>query len=113
MIVALQFSCHGNSGSLEADPLAEFEAPCPQGAVGRTAGQDDCRRLVEKPSQMTIAASGYVAIVIDLSRLVAAGGQTEPGANRAGPLRELAGILNGGDQEVAVIAPTPGIDMRI
>lgn len=62
-----QFAGYGNSSSFEADPLAEFEAPCPQGAVGRAAGQDHRGGFVEKPSQMTIAAPGYVAIIIDLS----------------------------------------------
>jgi hypothetical protein len=107
-----QFSCYGNGGSFEAYPLPEFEAPCPQAAVGRAAGQDDCRRFVEKPSQMTIATSGYVAVIVDFSRLVSPGCQAEPSADKRDFLK-LSGSSMAVAKEVAVIAPTPGIDMRI
>jgi hypothetical protein len=43
---------HGNGGSLEADPLPELEAPSPQAALGRAAGQDDGCRLKEQPLAM-------------------------------------------------------------
>ena len=78
-----QFACNRNGGSLKADSLPEFETPAPQAAVGRAAGQDDRRRFVEEPPQMAIAPAGYVAIIVDLSRLVAPGRQAKPGADRA------------------------------
>src|SRR5918994_720089 len=90
-----QFACNRNGGALKADALPEFEAPAPQAVVGRAAGQDDRRRFVEKPSQMAIAPAGNVAIIVDLSRLVAPGRQPQPGADRAG-LLEVVRILNGG-----------------
>ena len=90
-----QVACNRNGGALKADALPEFEAPAPQAAVGRAAGQDDRRRFVEKPSQMAIAPAGNVAIIVDLSRLVAPGRQPQPGADRAG-LLEVVRILNGG-----------------
>ena len=46
-----QFACNRNCGALEADPLPEFEAPGPQAAVGRAAGQDDRCRFIEEPPQ--------------------------------------------------------------
>ena len=56
----------GNRRSLEAYSLTKFEAPGPQRAIGRASGQNDRRCLIEKPSQMIIAAARYVAIIIDL-----------------------------------------------
>ena len=41
-----QFACNRNCGALKADPLPEFEAPGPQAAVGRAAGQDDRCRFI-------------------------------------------------------------------
>lgn len=43
---------------------------------------------------MSIAAPGDMAVVIDLSRLVSAGRQAKPGADRAGP-PEVRRILDG------------------
>src|SRR5215213_2224642 len=53
-----QLMGNGNSRTLEADPLAELEAPGPQTAVGRAAGQDDRCRHKEKPEHMAIAPAG-------------------------------------------------------
>ena len=41
---------HSNGCPFEADPLSQFEAPSPQMAVGRAAGQDDGCRLKKEPS---------------------------------------------------------------
>lgn len=79
-----QFSGYGNRSAFEADSFPEFEAPCPQTIVGRAAGQDDRRCLAEKSPQMAIAASGsYVAVAIDLSRLVAPGRLSQAPTERA------------------------------
>jgi hypothetical protein len=108
-----QFACNRNGGALKADALPEFEAPAPQAVVGRAAGQDDRRRFVEKPSQMAIAPAGNVAIIVDLSRLVAPGRQPQPGADRARDFLKLSGSSMAVAKDVAVIAPTPGIDIRM
>ena len=91
-----QFARHSHGSSFEANPLPELEAPCAQAAVDRAACQDDRRGLVEKPPQMSIAAPGYMAVIIDFSRLVAASRQADPCGNRAG-LLEVVWIFNGGD----------------
>ena len=64
---------HGNGGAFEADPLPELAAPSLQAALGRTAGQDDRCRLKEKPPQVAITPAGDVAVIVDLSGLVAPG----------------------------------------
>ena len=51
-----QFASDGTRRSLESNPLAEFEAPGPQGAVCRASGQHNRGGFVEKASQMTITA---------------------------------------------------------
>ena len=59
---------------------------------------------------MPVATSGYMAIIIDFSGLVAAGRQTDPGANRSGFL-EVVRPSMAVVKAVAVIAPTPGMDI--
>ncbi|ADV14766.1 hypothetical protein Mesau_05747 [Mesorhizobium australicum WSM2073] len=61
---------------------------------------------------MMIAPPGYVAIIVDLSRLVSSGRQSKPGADEARFL-EVVRLLNAVTNEVAVIAPTPAIDTSI
>jgi hypothetical protein len=98
---------HGNGRPLEADPLPELEAPGPQAAVGRAAGQDDRCRLKEQPPHLAIAPAGDMAVIVDLAGLVASGRQTEPGADGADFLK-LSGSSMAVAKDVAVIAPTPG-----
>lgn len=81
-----QLSGDRNGGSLKADPLPELEAPGPQAALGRATGQDDSCRLKQKPPHLAIAPAGGMAIIVDLARLIASGGQAQPGANGTGPL---------------------------
>lgn len=61
---------------------------------------------------MAVAASGYMAFIIDFSGLVAARRQAYSGANRSGRL-EVARIFKAVANEVAVMAPMPGIDMSM
>ncbi|MET3596916.1 hypothetical protein ABID26_006340 [Mesorhizobium shonense] len=61
---------------------------------------------------MAIATSGYMAVVIDFSGLVAACRQADPRANRSG-FPELSGSSTAVMKEVAVMAPMPEIDMRM
>lgn len=56
----------GDGGAFEADPFLEPQPPCPEIAFRCAAGEDDCRSLKEKPSQMAVAPSGYVPSVVDL-----------------------------------------------
>lgn len=88
------FARHSHGSSFEANPLPELEAPRAQAAVDRTACQDDRRSFTEKSPQMSIAASGYMAVIIDFSRLVAASCQADASGNRTG-LLEVARIFNG------------------
>lgn len=76
-----EFPRHSNGCPLEADPLPELEAPSPQATLGRAAGQDDRCGLKQKPPHLAVAPAGDMAVIIDLARLVAAGGQAEPGTN--------------------------------
>ena len=89
-----QLSGHGNGSALEADPLPKLEAPSPQAPLSRAAGQDDGCGLKEKPSHLAVAPAGDMAVIVDLTRLVAPGGQPQPGADGAG-LFEVVRILNG------------------
>lgn len=89
-----QLAGHGYGSPFEADPRPEFETPRAQAAVDRAACQDDHRGLIEKSTQMPIAAPGYMAVIVDFSRLIAASCQADPGGYRAGSL-EVVWIFNG------------------
>lgn len=70
-----------NSSALEADLLLELETPGTQRAVSHGTRQDHGGRFIQQSAQMIVAAPGYMSVVIDLTRLVASGGQADPGAN--------------------------------
>ncbi|ARE85473.1 hypothetical protein rosmuc_03943 [Roseovarius mucosus DSM 17069] len=73
-----EFSSHHDGSAFEADASLEFQPPCPQIAVGKTAGQNDRCRLIEKASHMAVAAPGCVTVVVDFPGLVSPGGQAQP-----------------------------------
>ena len=73
------------------------------------------RRMMElrwTSLQCVVATSGYMAVMIDFFGLVAARRQADPGANRSRFLKVVR-PLNGVVKAVAVIAPMPGIDIRM
>ena len=74
---------HRNGGSLKADLLAQPQAPCPKGALGRVPRQYDGRGLIEQPAQVGVAAARDMTIVVDLARLKAPCRQPKPGAHRS------------------------------
>ncbi len=58
---------------------------------------------------MAVAAPGYMAVIVDFPGLVAPSGQADPSTN--GPdILKLSGSSIAAVKEVAVIAPTPGIE---
>lgn len=77
----------------EADLLLEFEAPDLEGTVCLGTPQDHYGRFIKQSAQMGVPASGDVAVIIHLSRLVTLGGQSEPGADGSGVL-EVARLLD-------------------
>ena len=85
---------HGNGGAFEANSLAQFQAPGSQRIVDRGSRQHNGCSLVEQAPQMGITASRYMPVVVDLSGLIAARGQPDPGGDRA-RLPEDLWILNG------------------
>jgi len=111
-----KLSCDSYSCSFEADPVPELKAPCSQGTLHGTARENDRRCFIEKPTQMAIAAaiaaSGYLAVVIDFAGLVASRGKADP--RTYGPrFPDVSRLFNGSSEEVALIAPTSGLDMRM
>ena len=61
---------------------------------------------------MAIATAGYMAVIVDLPGLVAAGGQTDPGAHGPG-LLEVVRILNSCGEGGCGDRSDTGIDMRM
>ena len=92
-----KLSCNSHSRSFEADPLPELKAPSSQGTLFGTARENDRRCFVEKSTQMAIAASGYMAVVIDFAGLVAACGKADPGAHGS-RLLKVSRLFNGGSE---------------
>ena len=74
--------CHRDGCALEADALSERQAPFSQGAFSCASGQDHAGRFEENASDLVVAASGDIAVVVDLTGLVSSSGQAEPGADR-------------------------------
>ena len=60
---------------------------------------------------MAVAPSGYMAVIIDFSGLIAARRQAHAPTDR--DFLKLSGSSIAVVKEVAVIAPMPGIDMRM
>lgn len=92
-----KLSCNSHSRSFEADPLPELKAPSSQGTLFGTARENDRRCFVEKSTQMAIAASGYMAVVVDFAGLVAACGKADPGAHGS-RLLIISRLFNGGSE---------------
>lgn len=107
-----QFARHGRGGTLETDPFAQPEPPCPQAAFGLDAGQDDCCGLVGQPPQIPVAASGYMAGIVDIAGLVASCRQADPGSDGSRVLEKLSGSSIAATKDVAVTTLMPGTDMR-
>ena len=85
---------HRDSCPFEADPLPQLQPPSAQVTVGMGARQDHGCGLIKQPSQMGIAAPRDVAVIVNLSGLIAAGRQPQPRADRA-RLAEVLRILDG------------------
>jgi hypothetical protein len=75
-----KFSRHCNGSMLEADPLSELQAPFSQGAFSSASGQDHAGRFEEKASDLVVAASGDMAVVVDLTGLVSSSGSSAAAA---------------------------------
>lgn len=61
---------------------------------------------------MAVSALGYMPVIIDFAGLVAARGKTDPRPHRS-RLPKVFGSSMAVAKDVAVIAPTPGIDIRM
>lgn len=55
-----ELSGYSNGSAFESDAPFEFQPPYPQVTIRKAAGQNNRRRLIEKASDMTVAAPGYV-----------------------------------------------------
>jgi hypothetical protein len=78
-----QFAGYGDCCPLEAVPLVQHRPSLEQIALGMSARQDHSRGFIEHPSQMGIATSGDVAVLVDLCGLIAASRQAQLGSDRA------------------------------
>jgi len=74
--------------------LSQLQAPCSQTAFSGRPCQNDRRGLKQQTTQMTVASAGYVAIIINFSRLVAPSRQSKPSSHGT-RLLEVVWILYG------------------
>jgi hypothetical protein len=93
-----EFAGDSNSRALETEALPEFEALVAQVALGRTAGQNDQGRLIEKPPQVGISSAGYAPAIVNFPRLIAPGRQAKPGTHSAG-VSEVFRVFNCGGEK--------------
>ena len=87
----------GDGRALEADLLPQLQAPDTQAAVRLGARQDHGRGFVEQTSQVGVAASRDMAVIVDLAGLVASRRQTQPRAHGTRRL-EVRRILDRGGE---------------
>ena len=78
-----ELSRYRDCGALEPDLLPECQPPASQGAVGGHAREDRGRRLVEQRPQVRVTPARDMAVIVHLARLIAPGGEAEPGTHRA------------------------------
>jgi len=92
-----QLSRHCDSSPFEPGALSELQAPDTQSAVRRRPREDHHGRFVQQSAQMIVTAPGDVTSIINFTRLVAPGGQADPGTDRA-RLGKVGRILNRGNK---------------
>lgn len=105
-----QLARNGDGRTLEADPLSQLQPPGAQLAFGIGARQDHGCCFIKQSLQMSVAASGDVAVIIDFPRLVATSGQSQPRADRT-RLLEVRRVLDGGRERGCGDRANPGIDI--
>src|SRR5215472_6063954 len=96
------FPSQCGSGTFEAEPLPQHEAPTAERTFLTDPRQEHSGSFVKQSAQLAITTPRDVAIVVHFSRLEAPRCETEPGTNRARPLEgigplECGDIGDGGD----------------
>ena len=79
-----QLPCQRDGRALEADAFPKLQSPGSQITFSRAAGQNDGCGLVQETSEVMIAPAGDVALVVDLTGLIPAGRQADPGTDGSG-----------------------------
>src|SRR5215471_7225874 len=96
------FPSQCGSGTFEAEPLPQHEAPTAERTFLTDPRQEHSGSFVKQSAQLAITTPRDVAVVVHFSRLEAPRCETEPGTNRARPLEgigplECGDIGDGGD----------------
>ena len=86
------FTRQCRSGTFEAEPFPQHEAPTAKRAFPTDSGQKHCGGFVKQSAQLAITTSRDVAVIINFSRLEASRCEAEPGTNRA-RLLEVVSLL--------------------
>ena len=76
-----EFARYGDRRPLEADLLPKLQSPGSERAVGKASRQDHRRSLIQETPKMTVATPRDMPIKVNLSRLVAPGGEAQPRAH--------------------------------
>src|SRR6516162_9865511 len=100
------FPSQCGSGTFEAEPFPQHEAPTAKCAFPTDPRQEYSRCFVKQSAQLAITAPRDVAVVVHFSRLEAPRCKPEPGTNRA-RLLEGIGLLERGDIGDSGDGPNP------
>ena len=76
-----EFAGYRDGCSLEAEPLSQLQPPFAQITFGSASSEQHGCGLVEQPSQVAVATSGDMPVMVDLAGLIAAGRQPDPGTH--------------------------------